>query len=375
MKRIILIGLLSVICVSSFSQVRILMEKEGGVYKVPCKVNGVTLNFIFDTGASEVSLSLTEALFMLKNGYLEEKDFLGVSYAQIASGDIVENTKVILKEIEIGGLKLYNVNASISHTLGAPLLLGQSAIQQLGTIQLSGNELIILQGESRHITNNSTSPEYVNSNCPNNITDYEGNEYGVVEINNKCWMRHNLRVKHFSNGLALQLGNSRLSSTEEYYYFPEGQSSLASYPYGFLYNWSAVKNTNGLCPKGWHVPSKEEWQNLFAYFSMQYSICTSNGKRFFVQSLVDPSYWPSVNCDCCPAQKNYKILSGFDAIPSGYAGENGKYFGFNQDAYFWSSTSDGVDKAYFVSIYYTEPEVLHNYNYIKYGMSVRCVKN
>ena len=105
MKRIILIGLLSAICVSGFSQVRILMEKEGGVYKVPCKVNGVTLNFIFDTGASEVSLSLTEALFMLKNGYLEEKDFLGVSYAQIASGDIVENTKVILKEIEIGGLK------------------------------------------------------------------------------------------------------------------------------------------------------------------------------------------------------------------------------------------------------------------------------
>lgn len=48
------------------------MEKKGGVYKVPCKINGLTLKSVFDTGASDVSISLTEALFMYKNDYLQE---------------------------------------------------------------------------------------------------------------------------------------------------------------------------------------------------------------------------------------------------------------------------------------------------------------
>jgi hypothetical protein len=36
------------------------MRKEGGISIVPCKVNGLVLEFIFDTGAADVSLSLTE---------------------------------------------------------------------------------------------------------------------------------------------------------------------------------------------------------------------------------------------------------------------------------------------------------------------------
>ena len=32
------------------------MTKEGGVYLVPIKVNGLDLRFIFDTGASSISL-------------------------------------------------------------------------------------------------------------------------------------------------------------------------------------------------------------------------------------------------------------------------------------------------------------------------------
>jgi predicted aspartyl protease len=41
------------------------MEKVGRTYRLPCTVNGLPLNFILDTGADEVSISLSEALFML----------------------------------------------------------------------------------------------------------------------------------------------------------------------------------------------------------------------------------------------------------------------------------------------------------------------
>lgn len=133
--------------VSALGQIVIEMTPQGKVYSLPGKVNGLELNFIFDTGASDVYLSMTEAIFMLKNGYLTKNDFTGVSYSQIANGDIVENTTVVLREVEIGGIKLPNVTASISHNLDAPLLLGQSAIQKLGPIQLDGNRLIIQNGK------------------------------------------------------------------------------------------------------------------------------------------------------------------------------------------------------------------------------------
>lgn len=132
---------------ATFSQVSILMSKKNDVYTIPCKVNGLDLEFIFDTGASNVTISLTEALFMIKNRRLEKEDIIGSSYAQLANGDITENTEILIREIEISGLKLYNVRASIVHKLEAPLLLGQSAISQLGKIQLDGNKLTILTKE------------------------------------------------------------------------------------------------------------------------------------------------------------------------------------------------------------------------------------
>ena len=124
------------------------MEKKGEVYYIPGKVNGLNLKFIFDTGASNVCISLSEALFMIKNGYLSEDDILGSSYSQIANGELVENTNIILREIEVGGIKLHNVKALISHTIQAPLLFGQSAIQKLGPIQINGNKLIIANGKN-----------------------------------------------------------------------------------------------------------------------------------------------------------------------------------------------------------------------------------
>lgn len=147
MKKIILI-LFLLLSVTGKSQVKIQMQEDGGVYKVPCEVNGLRMKFIFDTGASDVCISLTEAAFMLENDYITEDDIIGNSQSKIADGSIVENTRIRLKEIKIGGLVLRNVEAVVIHNFGAPLLLGQSAIQKLGTIQIVGNELTILEHDN-----------------------------------------------------------------------------------------------------------------------------------------------------------------------------------------------------------------------------------
>ena len=141
MKKIVLILALALLPVILFSQVEIKMEESGGVYYVPCKVNGLPLKLIFDTGASDVSISATEAVFMLKNGYLSSEDMHGTTYSSIANGDIVEGTEITIKEIEIGGITINDISATVVHSINAPLLLGQSAIKKMGTIKIDNGIL------------------------------------------------------------------------------------------------------------------------------------------------------------------------------------------------------------------------------------------
>lgn len=120
---------------------------EGGVPKVRCMINDLPLHFVFDTGASEVTISTIEASFMLKNGYLSEKDIAGKQKYMTADGYISEGTNIILRKVQLGNLELDNVKASVAMTQKAPLLLGQTVLQRLGKIEIdnSSNVLKVVQ--------------------------------------------------------------------------------------------------------------------------------------------------------------------------------------------------------------------------------------
>ena len=117
--------------------------REGGFCKVKCTINALPLYFVFDTGASDVSLSNVEAAFMLKNDYLSKSDMSGKGYYINANGDISEGTIVTLKEVNFGGLTLKNVKASIVKNQKAPLLLGQSVLARLGKIEIDNSHKVI----------------------------------------------------------------------------------------------------------------------------------------------------------------------------------------------------------------------------------------
>lgn len=153
MIRFIIILLTVFSCSILNAEVRIHMENEGGVYKVPCTINGLKLKFIFDTGASNVFISQTYAEMMLENGYLDESDIKGLSQSTIADGSIVDNVVINLRTVEVGGLVLENVSAMVVPSQNAPLLLGQSVIQRLGKVTFEGEYLVI------HSLNNYTEEE------------------------------------------------------------------------------------------------------------------------------------------------------------------------------------------------------------------------
>ena len=113
------------------------MHRENGVYYVPCKINGTEMKFIFDTGASDITMSSTEAIYLYKQGKLSDEDFIGTQKYQIADGSIQEGTVVTLRTVEIGNRTIKNVRASIIHNFEAPLLLGQSALSKFGKISIN----------------------------------------------------------------------------------------------------------------------------------------------------------------------------------------------------------------------------------------------
>ncbi len=117
--------------------------KEDGVCKVKCKINDLPLHFVFDTGASDVTLSMVEATFMMKNGYLTGNDVVGSQRYMDANGDVSVGTVINLKNVNFGGLELNNVRASVVRNQKAPLLLGQSVLARLGKIEIDNSKHVL----------------------------------------------------------------------------------------------------------------------------------------------------------------------------------------------------------------------------------------
>ena len=132
--------------------------------------------------------------------------------------------------------------------------------------------------------------------------------------------------------------------------------------YGRLYVWRDAKN---LCPEGWSLPSKGEWEELIK------SVGDGSAKKAG-KALKTNSGWKN--------DGNGTDKYGFSALPAGfwsnYSGDGG-YFGLKGAAHFWSATAteSGSDSAYGLkldvdSAWMSKYKVTGDYYY---ALSVRCI--
>ena len=112
------------------------MVSENGIYKVPIEINGSKMDFIFDTGASSICISETEAKFLVKQGTLSQDDVIGEESFSDANGDISSGMLIKLRSVKIGDRVLNDVQALVVPNDKAPLLLGQTALAQFGKISI-----------------------------------------------------------------------------------------------------------------------------------------------------------------------------------------------------------------------------------------------
>ena len=111
--------------------VEIPLEKHGGVYTVPVRINGaITLPFILDSGASEVVIPVDVVLTLVRAGTIRNSDFLPGKTFTLADGSKLKSPQFIIRELEFGGIKILNVPGSVAPAAG-DLLLGQSLLERL----------------------------------------------------------------------------------------------------------------------------------------------------------------------------------------------------------------------------------------------------
>ncbi len=168
------------------------------------------------------------------------------------------------------------------------------------------------------------------------IDPRDGKAYKTIEINGQVWMAENL---------AYTIGGRYYKDEPAY-----GKK------YRLLYKWEdAIK----ACPKGWHLPSLEEWQSL-AYM----------GNRFwYCKSLMAKIGWAD-----CEGTDDY----GFAALPGGHGRYKGysdyEFFHDYEGGYWWTSSERSAYKAYYWYIW-SSGRGYKKHCYKNSLFSVRCVRD
>ena len=194
------------------------------------------------------------------------------------------------------------------------------------------------------------------SALPGGVCDYgtltdsrDGQTYKTVTIGDQVWMAENLNYE-----------------TENSYCYDDDPSNCAKY--GRLYTYPV----RGVCPSGWHLPSKTEFETLFSAVGgvqdESYTIRWNGAGT----ALKSTSGWNEYEGE----SGNGTDAFGFSALPAGYRHVDGGYGLEGNFAYFWSSTEYDSYNAYFMNLYYYRGDYADLHDHGKdYGHSVRCVKD
>jgi clan AA aspartic protease (TIGR02281 family) len=102
------------------------MRAEGGIFVVPVLINGaITLDFVVDSGASDVSIPADVVSTLIRTRTIAPSDFIGTQTYVLADGSKAPSDVFTIRSLKVGGHVVENVRASIAPPDGT-LLLGQS---------------------------------------------------------------------------------------------------------------------------------------------------------------------------------------------------------------------------------------------------------
>jgi N-sulfoglucosamine sulfohydrolase len=191
----------------------------------------------------------------------------------------------------------------------------------------------------------------------------DGRRYPTVVVGDQCWMAANL--DHGREVADARPGDPGAAEKTCY-----GNDARSCRVYGGLYTWDEAMQgqsepgAEGICPAGWHVPAREEWEALARRLGP-----ATAGEQLKARPGHDPS-WDGTD------------TVGFTALPGG-AAFRGVFGRQGHWGMFWTSTGEGARRAVSVQLdRFWSPEppryrriVFDDFYLKENAFSVRCVKD
>jgi len=237
------------------------------------------------------------------------------------------------------------------------------------------------------------------------VSDHEGNVYNTVQIGDQCWTKENLRTTTSpSTGTYLipAAGTGYTYTGKQARWYRNDSATYAPMNYGLLYNWNAAVDTfntaygetsvngtsssavsvtfsghrRGICPAGWHLPSDAEWTALTDYVSSQSEYTCGGNSNYIAKALASTEGWNSYSGECYPGDQSVTAnnATGFSAVPAGWC-SGSSFYDAGRYAYFWSSSQNVSNDAWYRSLYYNSAGVYRNAASKNDGFSVRCLRD
>jgi len=194
----------------------------------------------------------------------------------------------------------------------------------------------------------------------NIVTDADGNTYGIIKIGHQVWMASNLKTTKYNDGTPIKniRENDVWAKLYDGAYCWYMNNSDNKETLGALYNWFAV-NTGKLCPQGWHMPRKDEWNTLANYLQ------PNNADKL---KIVGRTYWKN-NLESVTNE------SGFSAIPGGARQLNGGFYFEGSYGQWWSSDKGSDHSGVGILMYDNNISLSIQSIYKVGGASVRCIRD
>ncbi len=209
--------------------------------------------------------------------------------------------------------------------------------------------------------------------CGTRYTDpRDGKSYLTVSIGDQCWMAENLNVGDKITGMKIPGNNGVIE--KHCYNDDEANCDL----YGGIYRWNEMMNytevemTQGICPKGWHIPSDYEWKILENELGMSQAEADAAGWRGTDEGgklkAAGTTYWEDPNTGATNS-------SLFTALPAGGVDNAGNFSGLGYYTDYWTSTLIVGTQCWYRYLSADESRIYRVDGNRDYGTSVRCVED
>lgn len=329
------------------------------------KENGNIVISLFD-GSGKTVCQFSKSLSIGSQTFRISGIKPGMYFVKVVGNNFTYSTKLLSQSYRQGEARIEYVT-SVKNSIDSPMKSTTAAIDMPYT---EGERLLykITSGKySTVLTDIPTGNKTITSNFVS-CTDVQNNSYPTVKIGNQVWMSENLKTTRYNDGTPIpnEADNTAWQhlNTPGFAWF-NNDSATYHNTYGILYNGFAV-GTGKLAPKGWHVPSDDEWDTLITNLG-GYSLAGGKLKE------SGTAYWLAPNTGA-------NNEAGFTALPgSEHEGSSGTP-GFGQNgisAWWWSSTQNSTYTVLMTSFTVSNG----NESILKLGLSktlgfsVRCVKD